>query len=154
MLRVRFVSALSCRVGGGFGRLPFLQYISTFRTDLTRWQRRCERLTQLQLRIYFPKVETITVQGQDVTLPLGSVEAMCTPSPAELEYLVGFFDGDGSASMNKWTGQLHLSISQSLNSVEVLMHFRSLLGGSISHHSASTGSKKAMVLWRGSMVPR
>ena len=148
MLRPRVFSALSGNVEGRLETRTILRYFSTCETDLDRWQRRCERLTQLQRRIRFPPVKTITVEGQDVTLPSGSVEAMRSPSREELEYLVGFFDGDGCVSLNKATGQVQLSISQNVDSAAVLLHFRSLLGGSVSRHSASTGSQKATVLWR------
>ena len=43
---------------------------------------------------------------------------------------------------------MHLAISQSVDSAEVLLSFRSLLGGSVCRQSASTGSKKAKVQWR------
>ena len=64
-------------------------------TELFQWRRRCDRLTHLQRRIRFPPLDTITVDGQDVKLPLPAVEAVRSPSQEELEYLVGFFDGDG-----------------------------------------------------------
>ena len=70
------------------------------------------------------------------------------PSQEELEYLVGFFDGDGCVSMNKKTGEAQLVIGQNVDSAEVLLQFRSLLGGSIGRHAASTGSRKAAVQWR------
>ena len=62
--------------------------------------------------------------------------------------MVGFFDGDGCVSLNKATGQVHLAITQNVDSAEVLLSFRSLLGGSVCRQSASTGSMKAKVQWR------
>ena len=149
MLRLRagFFSALFGNVGR-FRTRPNLQNFSTLATDLHRWQRRCDRLTQLQRRIRFPPVDTITVKGADVRLPLSAAEPLRPPSQEELEYLVGFFDGDGCVSMNKTTGKVQLSIGQSVDSAEVLLHFRSLLGGSVSRHSVGTGSKMAAVVWQ------
>ena len=117
-------------------------------TELDRWQRRCDRLTQLQQRIRFPPPEKIVAKGQVYELPLASVEPMRPPRQEELEYLVGFFDGDGCVSLNKHTGVVQLAISQNIDSAEVLLQFRSLLGGGISRQSAATGSKKAKVHWR------
>ena len=90
MLRAHFFSALSANVGRRFEARPFLQHSSTFATDLQQWQRRCERLVQLQRRIRFPPLETITVKGEDVKLPLFAAEPKRPPSQEELDYLVGF----------------------------------------------------------------
>ena len=88
------------------------------------------------------------MNGEAVKLPLPAVEAVCSPRQEELEYLVGFFDGDGCVSMKEKTGEVQLVISQNIDSAEVLLRFRSLLGGSVYRHSAPTGSKKAQVQWR------
>ena len=117
-------------------------------TELDRWQRRCDRLSQLQRRIRFPKLEMITVDGQSFELPLRSVAPIRAPSKEELEYLVGFFDGDGCVSMRKSTGQMSLCVSQAVDSAGVLLLFRSLLGGSVMHERAATGSRKAVVKWQ------
>ena len=125
-----------------------LRCFSSFGTDLDRWQQRCDRLAQLQRRIRFPRLQMITVDGQDIKLPLPAVEPLRTPNQEELEYLVGFFDGDGCVSMRKETGEVQLQISQNVDSAEVLLHFRSLLGGSICRQAASTGVTKATVRWQ------
>ena len=147
MLSPRLFSGLSRSFEERLKTCAILRCFATFQTNLERWERRCDKLTQLQQRIRFRPLQTITVKGRDVTLPLRSVEAMRTPSQSELEYLVGFFDGDGCVSMEKQTGRLCLSISQNIDAVEVLLHFRLLLGGGICRHSASTGSKKAVLQW-------
>ena len=87
------------------------------------------------------------MDGVTHELPLPAVGPLQRPSQQELEYLVGFFDGDGCISMVKSTGQVLLTITQSVDSVDVLLHFRSLLGGGVSRRSASTGTKKATLLW-------
>ena len=43
---------------------------------------------------------------------------------------------------------MQLAISQNVDSAEVLLHFRSLLGGSASRQSVSKGSKKAKLQWQ------
>ena len=88
------------------------------------------------------------MDGEDVKLPLPAVDPVRTPSQEELEYLVGFFDGDGCVSMKKETGEIQMAIRQNVDSAEVLLLFRSLLGGGICRQSASTGSKKAQVQWK------
>ena len=148
MLRLRQFLALSGNAGGRFNARPIVNHFSTFGTDLHRLQRRCDRLMQLQRKIRFPQLETITVNGEAVQLPLSAVEPVRTPSQEELEYLVGFFDGDGCVSMKKETGEVQLAISQNIDAVEVLLRFRSFLGGGVSRHSASTGSQKATLRWQ------
>ena len=76
------------------------------------------------------------------------MEPVRPPRQEELEYLLGFFDGDSCVSLNKHTGVVHLAISQNIDSAEVLLQFRSMLGGSVGRKSASTGSKKAQVHWQ------
>ena len=146
MLVPRVCSIVS--VHGRGGVQPFSLLHRCIASELERWQRRCDRLTQLQRRIRFPPLRVLAVDGKDIMLPLPAVEAARSPSKEELEYLVGFFDGDGCVTMNKQTRAVQLSMSQNVDSAEVLLHFRSLLGGSISRHSASTGSRKAMLRWQ------
>ena len=148
MLNLRFFSPLCSTVRARLETRPILRCFSRFGTDLERWQRRCDRLTRLQRRIRFPPLETITVNGQNIKLPLPCTEPMRTPSQVELEYLVGFFDGDGCVSMTKETGKVQLAISQNVDSAEVLLHFRSFIAGSVHRQSASTGSKQAVLQWR------
>ena len=149
MLRLRALAALSGNAGSKkFETRQILRCFSTFGTDLDRWQRRCDRLTQLQRRIRFPPLETISVGGKDIKLPLPAAEAARSPDQEELEYMVGFFDGDGCVSMARDTGDVELVIGQNVDSAEVLLRFRSFLGGSVRRQSASTGSKKAVVRWR------
>ena len=116
-------------------------------TELGRWQRRYDRLSQLQRRIRFAPLETITVGGETYQLPLPSIEPKKAPSQEELEYLVGFFDGDGCVTMQNSSGIVRLAMDQSADSAGILLHFRSLLGGGIYRSRAATGSAKAAVRW-------
>ena len=117
-------------------------------TELGRWQRRCDRLTQLQRRIRFAALETITAGGRRIALPLPAVEAVRAPSRRELEYLAGFFDGDGCVSITRQTGAVSLSVGQNVDSADVLLHFRSVLGGGVYASKPASGSRKAMLQWK------
>jgi len=70
------------------------------------------------------------------------------PRREELEYLVGFFDGDGCVSMKSGNGEVQLKIGQNIDSADVLLHYRELLGGGISNHAIGTGKQKAMLVWQ------
>ena len=115
--------------------------------DLDRWQRRCDRLAQLQRRIRFPPLQTLTVGGQTYELPLAAAEPFQTPTQEELEYLVGIFDGNGCVSLNRQTGQVILQMEQNVDSADVLLHFRTLLGGGVYSSGRATGSRKAALRW-------
>ena len=112
------------------------------------WQRRCNRLSELQGRIKFPPLTSFTVEGETHDLPMKSVgPPERHPTREELEYLVGFFDGDGCVSMRSGNGQIQLKVSQSIDSARVLLHYRELLGGGISKQAIGTGKRKFMLQW-------
>ena len=118
-------------------------------SEWNRWQRRCNRLSQLQGRIKFPPPTSITVEGVTHNLPVRTVgPPERHPTQEELEYLVGFFDGDGCVSMDSRTGSMRLKVSQSIGSAEVLFQYRKLLGGGISKESNGTGKQKATLQWQ------
>ena len=82
-------------------------------------------------------------------LPLATVGPPSThPSQDEMEYLVGFFDGDGCVTMEKDSGTISLELGQSLKCAKILIRFRESLGGGIYHHSNRTGTKKQTLLWK------
>ena len=87
------------------------------------------------------------MDGRTYHLPLPAVEPVRMPTQKELEYLVGFFDGDGCVTMKR-TGCITLAVSQNFDSAEILVHFRVLLGGAVYHAAAPTCSKKAVLQWR------
>ena len=139
-----FPSAMSAKVG----RRCLPSCVRRFSArDLHRWQRRYDRLAQLQRRIRFPPLQTLTVGGQTYQLPLPAAEPLQTPSREELEYLVGFFEGDGCMSKARSTGQVRLAVGQTTEAAEVPFLFRSLLGGGVYAMKTATGSRKANLQW-------
>ena len=113
------------------------------------WHRRCDRLTELQQRIKFPQPKSVTVEGITYALPLKAVgPPKQEPTQEELEYLVGFFDGDGCVTMTSTSGRISLAVGQSIDSAQVLLLFRDKLGGGVSRHSNRTGLHKACLAWQ------
>ncbi len=83
------------------------------------------------------------------TLPLKAVAPPeQEPTQEELEYLAGFFDGDGCVTMASGRGQISLRIGQSIDSAQVLLFFRDKLGGGVSRQSNGTGLQKACLSWQ------
>eukprot|EP00434_Breviolum_minutum_P013534 symbB.v1.2.011927.t2/scaffold809.1/size160600/6 len=118
-------------------------------SEWNRWQRRCHRLSQLQGRIKLPLLTSFTVEGVTHDLPMKSVgPPERHPTREELEYLVGFFDGDGCVTMGAGNGEIYLNIGQNIDSAHVLLHYRELLGGGISRHKIGTGKTKAVLQWQ------
>ena len=126
---------------------PFSLLIRGTATNLDRWQRRCDRLTQLQGKIRFPPLQTLTVNGRVYELPLSTTEPVRLPSQEELEYLAGFFDGDGCVTFNASSGQVEMKIDQAADSAWILLHFRSLLGGGVYRGKSARGAANAAVSW-------
>lgn len=116
--------------------------------DLIKWQRRCARLTRLQRRISYPPMKSITVGDETYKLPLKTVgPPKEQPTQEGLEYLVGFFDGDGCVTMRTQDGQIALRITQNVDSMKVLLHFQACLGGGIAVERQRTGTQKACLYW-------
>ena len=136
----------------------FIGYFSWQRCFATasewkRWQRRCDRLTKLQQRITFPPLKSIAVEGVTHTLPLKAVgPPERNPTQEELEYLVGFFDGDGCVTMKSQSGEIFLQITQSMDSAQILLLFRDKLGGGVFKKASGTGKTRATLRWQGLRV--
>jgi len=94
-------------------------------------------------------MKSITVEDETYKLPLKTVgPPKEQPTQEGLEYLVGFFDGDGCVTMKTQTGQITLRITQNVDSMKVLLHFRACLGGGIGVERQRTGTQKACLCWR------
>lgn len=120
-----------------------------FSTLIDKWQRRRDRLTALMKRIKFPKLDRFEVDGKTFQLPLRAVSApKDPPTQEELEYLVGFFDGDGCVTMDKSSGSVCLRVDQSISSVNLLLHYRNVFGGGIYAGLRQTGLSQATLTWK------
>ena len=111
-------------------------------------QRLCEKLERLQSRVVCPPLTSFTEGGEVYQLPLKvAMPRAAPPTRKELDYLVGFFDGDGSVSLNG-TGKVSLQVDQNIDGARVLLRFRAAFGGGIyiSHHA--TGRTKAVLKWQ------
>ncbi len=144
MLRPHVVSHLLA--GNMLGKASSLLHFSTL---IDKWQRRRDRLTALMRRIKFPKLDRFEVDGQTLQLPLRAADPpKDPPTPEELEYLVGFFDGDGCVSMNTSSGRVSLQVQQSVSSINVVLHYRNVFGGGIYAGQKQTGLSQATVHWK------
>ena len=112
-------------------------------------QRRSERLHDLLRRMRRGRVESFWSGGRTYQLPLSSTtEIRRQASQDEIEYLNGFFDGDGCVSMDKRTGHLCLQISQSIHQASILLRFRDMIGGGVYRERDATGVASASLRWQ------
>ncbi|CAK9093888.1 unnamed protein product [Durusdinium trenchii] len=118
--------------------------------SLSGWQRRCDRLEGLLRRVKCPRLEEFEVDGTTYRLPVRMAAPAMQPSNTELEYLRGFFDGDGCVTMFMRDGCIRLMVSQALDGAGVLVRFRQMLGGGIYRERDATGLHQASLKWQAS----
>ena len=124
-------------------------------STIAKWQRRCDRLSALMRRIKLPHLDQFEADGQTFSLPLSTVDPpKDLPARDELEYLAGFFDGDGCVTLNQRSGKISLQIDQRAASAGVLISFRNAFGGGIYRGRPPTGFHEAVLTWavRGARV--
>ena len=140
--RLRFCDRLA-------GAVPSLLRRNLGSETLPSLQRRSERLHDLLRRMRRGRVESFWSGGRTYQLPLSSTtEIRRQASQDEIEYLNGFFDGDGCVSMEKRTGHLRLQISQSIHQASILLRFRDMIGGGVYHERDATGVASASLRWQ------
>lgn len=121
--------------------------VSTTTSSIEKWQRCCQRLQSLLRRVSFPRLESFEVDGKVYELPVRSGPPTCHPSREELEYLGGFFDGDGCVSLCSSTGRVLLSVTQSVQRPRILLRFRAAFGGGIYRERDARGATQASLRW-------
>ena len=116
---------------------------------LQQLQRRFDRLRGLQSRLVLPRITHFELNGMRFELPL-KAKAVC-PSKSvpqhTLEYLAGFFDGDGCVAGNAGYNNCQLTVAQAVSGSTVLLLFRSAFGGSISLFS-TVGYGQPVLRWQ------
>ena len=113
---------------------------------LQQLQRRFERLRQLQSGIRIPVPGYFEAFGTRYQLPLPVQQPRCLHLPQHtLEYLAGFFDGDGCVFANN--SGCRLAVTQSIASSEVLLFFRNTLGGGIYATDGTQGLRRPKLQW-------
>ena len=100
-------------------------------------------------KLPWPDLKCFSAKGRTYGLPLRaeSRELSQRPATARLEYLAGFFDGDGCVSCMDMSG-CRLKVSQSYDQAEVLMLFREAFGGSIGREQSGMGLRKPSLYWQ------
>ena len=112
-------------------------------------RRKNKDLRQLLKKAPWPRLKHFSANGRSYSLPLRaeSREPSHRSAKARLEYLAGFFDGDGCVACQTNLSGCRLEVSQSYDQAEVLMLFREAFGGSIRRKCEGMGLRKPALLW-------
>ena len=122
---------------------------SSTQLSLQQLQRRFDRLRQLQRRIRQPPAHSFEAYGRTYLLPLAARGTRLRKVPLHsLEYLAGFFNGDGCAYSAGSGQRVRLEIEQSIANVKVLLLFRSVFGGGIYSGRDTAGLQRSLIRWR------
>ncbi|CAE7673414.1 unnamed protein product [Symbiodinium sp. CCMP2456] len=116
-------------------------------TSLQVLQQRNRQLRATLAAIPWPPLVSFRLREKTYTLPLTSSgqmrDGMDAPSLQKLEYLAGFFDGDGSVS-----NRCSLHVGQSVDGVAVLLLMQGAFGGSIIRCTNGKGLQKPTLVWQ------
>ena len=117
--------------------------------SLEQLQRRFDRLRALQRRLTRAPAKHFIACGKRYDLPLTARAAKPCPDdipPRVVDYMAGFFDGDGCVSRHK-NKYYRLSVGQAESGSVVLLLFRNLLGGGICSADKALGTRQVMLQW-------
>ena len=128
-----------------------VHYLALADESLKVLQQKNQELRAKLARLRWPPLTSFRLNGQNFPLPLQSGHSgarldFSRLATQELEYLAGFFDGDGCVDAS--AGRCRLRISQSIDGVGVLKHFQGALGGSIYRERDGVGLRKPSLVWR------
>ena len=109
---------------------------------------------EVQLKEYMktltrPRLTCFQAFGQTYSLPLrgGGKTIDRFPTAHEMQYLAGFFDGDGCVGAQTSLSGCQLIVGQVARNAEILFLFLKAFGGSIGVQSQGTGVRQPVLHW-------
>lgn len=89
------------------------------------------------------------MDGVNYPLPLRAIPPPeQQPTREELEYLCGFFDGDGCVTMVAKTGVCYLNVVQSISNARIPLRFRHAFGGGVYVGDQRRGFSQTTLRWQ------
>ena len=112
-----------------------------------------QRLKEYLRKLKWPKVKHLEVAGVNYKLPLSSAGADMlalrrTVPRADMDYLAGFFDGDGCVTVQPNLSGCRLTVTQQVFGQEVLLTFLCAFGGAIHLAADGRGCTRPVLQWR------
>ena len=100
----------------------------------------------------WPSLTSFTFRGDRYPLPYSPQDDSCGQATqnlakGQLDYMAGFFDGDGCVSSHQDLSGCNLHVTQSLIGVDVLFLFQSAFGGSICCMNNGKGLRQPVLVW-------
>ncbi|CAE7506662.1 unnamed protein product [Symbiodinium sp. CCMP2592] len=132
-------------------------FTAMYEDGLPEVRRKNEKLRAFMKTLAWPRLSCFDVKGSVYDLPLDAASVRSTESidaraGSKLQYLAGFFDGDGSISCLGSLSGCFLEVSQSFDKAEVLMLLRETFGGSIGRGRNGLGLHKPVLRRAASLV--
>ena len=115
--------------------------------DVATIQLQNKQLRAQLAEMRWPRLNSFVSQGREYALPVASMEQRVpTFDQASVQYLAGFFDGDGNVSCS----QLHpkLRVTQSCDSAQILLVLRHTFGGGIYNSCHGQGLRRPSLHWQ------
>ena len=121
-------------------------------SSLQALQRRNQKLLATLSAVRWPPLVSFRLNDKTYMLPATSRTEVGEThlfkfTPGELEYLAGFFDGDGCVQVKKASRTCCLQVGQSIDGVAVLMRMQRAFGGSIRRLRDGKGLRKPVLEW-------
>ncbi|CAE8639386.1 unnamed protein product [Polarella glacialis] len=118
--------------------------------SLESWERRICRLSGLLHRLEWPKLSHFTAFGERYELPVRAASILpgvADTTLQDIQYLAGFFDGDGCVSPSSKNAGCSLIVGQVSHNSEVLVLYRRAFGGGIYGKTPQRGLSKSVLHW-------
>ncbi|CAE7538361.1 Alkbh3 [Symbiodinium sp. CCMP2592] len=111
-----------------------------------------QRLRSILKKLHWPRLRSFEVNGKvhhlPIDAPCGTSPAQAAPPTTTLEYLTGFFDGDGCVTADgKALSGCRVSVGQSVQRAGVLLLFQERFGGRIIRNCDGVGLCQPMLAW-------
>ena len=115
-------------------------------------QRQNRELRAALKTMSWPSLVSFEAYGQTHSLPCQPAPVphaqMATIPNARLQYLSGFFDGDGCVHPRANLSGCTLIVAQAFRQAAVLLSFLETFGGSVLHHSSGMGLRQPTLRWQ------
>ncbi|CAE7192278.1 AQR1 [Symbiodinium natans] len=112
-----------------------------------------EQIAQLRKDLHATPWKTLSrvlVENDVLQLPWKGPDwkTLPEPSPEEMSYMAGFFDGDGCVTEKSNLSGCRLAVSQAFDASAVLVRYANLFGGTVEVRSQGVGLQKPVLNWR------
>ena len=144
---ITFASRLNLATPSTGGSASEMRTLGDQAEKMAALQKENKELRAKLSTLRWPRLESFWARGQKYPLPWNPrLRNIDEPTEAHLQYLSGFFDGDGCASVR--ASSCMLSMGQSFDNAEVLLLLQDSFGGGIYRAKNGVGLAKPLLQWQ------